>query len=363
MKISAKIYIFRRMWVAFAMLFATLWASAQGRDTVKIVFIGDVMAHKPQTNIALKAGCDSTIASSYDYSSYFKHVKNRFDSADFVVANMETPLGRPPYTGYPTFSAPASLAWEAADSGIDLFLCANNHICDKGKSGIDSTSAVYRRMNADFTGFYTSLKEEVQKSPFITIIGDIRVAFINFTYGVNGHKIPEGYHVNLMDSTNVKMNILRAKALGAEYIIATPHWGEEYHLDISEEQKRWTEMLYRWGVHAIVGTHPHVVQKTEYDGRRATAYSLGNFISNMSIVNGQIGMLYTLRLVRDDDRSVRIVIPRVEYLWCARRGKLEENYTVVPILEYLEREEEFISKEEYNKMKREWEALKKKFDL
>lgn len=355
--------ILKRIALSLFLFAATFITTAQERDTVEIAFIGDIMAHKPQTNRALKAGCDSTLASSYDYSSYFKYVKSRFDSADFVVANMETPLGRPPYTGYPTFSAPASLAWEAASSGIDLFLCANNHICDKGKRGIDSTHAVYSRMGADFTGFYTSTKEEVQKSPFVTMIGGIRVAFINFTYGVNGHKVPEGYHVNLMDSTNVKMNILRAKALGAECIIATPHWGEEYHLDISEEQRRWTEMLYRWGVHAIVGTHPHVVQKTEYDGRRATAYSLGNFISNMSIVNGQIGMIYTLRLVRERDRSVRIVIPRVEYLWCAKGGKLEENYTVVPILEYLDQEEEFISKEEYRKMKREWEALKKKFDL
>ena len=91
-------------------------------DTLSILFMGDVMQHRQQLHSALIPGTDSTLSSSYDYSSYFAHVQHFIDEADFTVANMEFCLGGPPYTGYPSFSAPEALAEEAAEAGIDLFL-------------------------------------------------------------------------------------------------------------------------------------------------------------------------------------------------------------------------------------------------
>ena len=58
-------------------------------DTVKILFIGDVMAHMLQLETALISGGNASNPDDYDFSSYFKHIKPLFDSADFVVANME----------------------------------------------------------------------------------------------------------------------------------------------------------------------------------------------------------------------------------------------------------------------------------
>lgn len=331
--------------------------SAQNIDTVRIAFIGDVMAHVKQLELAHSS--DST----YYFSSYFKHIKPKFDSADLVVANMEFSCGVKPYSGYPEFSAPPELPLEAQKSGVGLFLTANNHICDKGKKGVDSTYSIYKRMGINFTGIYPSAEDEEHNNPLMLDVGGIRIAFINFTYSINGHSAPEPFKVNMLDSVHVKEVILRAKERGAEFIVALPHWGEEYHLDISKEQTLWKELLYRCGVDAIIGTHPHVVQKTEYDTLHATAYSLGNYISNMSIAYGQIGMLYELRIFREDDWSITILPPKIEYLWCARGGKLEDNYTVIPILEYIEKRDEFVDKSQYDKMIREWNAIKKKFDL
>ena len=109
--------------------------SAVKPDTIRIVFIGDVMSHGPQTAAALRPGGNRANPADYDYSSYFRHVQDRFDAADFVVANLEFPCGVKPYSGYPFFSAPQSLAYEAQRCGIDLFLAANNHICDQGRAG------------------------------------------------------------------------------------------------------------------------------------------------------------------------------------------------------------------------------------
>ncbi len=331
-------------------------------DTVKILFIGDVMAHQRQLETALISGGNASDPNDYDFSSYFKYIKPLFDSADFVVANMEYPTGVTPFSGYPIFSAPSSLDIEARNSGIDLFLKANNHLVDKGKAGMDSTRIILQREGIAYTGFYAGEEEEYRCNPYIDTIGGICVAIINFTYGLNGFQVPEPYIVNMMDTTQIRGLVERAIERGAEFIIATPHWGEEYQLNESATQRRWRDSLYRYGVNAIVGTHPHVVQHCEYDTLHATAYSLGNFISNMSIAYGQIGMVYELRLKRRPDSTIALLPPKIDYWWCARTNKLERNYTVVPIMEYIDKKEEF-KEGQYEKMVREWNAIVKHFGI
>lgn len=331
-------------------------------DTVSLLFIGDVMSHGPQVAAARRAAgrADST---AFDYSACFRHLKDRFAAADFVVANMEFPCGVAPYTGFPQFSAPRTLAEEARRAGVDLFLTANNHICDKGRAGMDSTYTLYTRMGVPFTGMYRSEGEEYYQNPLIIDIKGFRVAFINFTYGTNGLPVPEHWRVNLLDSARVKAAVERAHERRAELVVALPHWGLEYHLDPSAEQQAWAQMLFRWGVDAVIGSHPHVVQPARFDPPHALAYSLGNFMSNQSDPYTQIGMLYELVVVRDGRAEVRIADAVPTYLWCSRHGMYEQNYTVFPILEMIGTRDAWLDAREYDKMVREWEALQRKFGL
>lgn len=353
----------KRILIMLAGFAACLAARAQSADTVRLAFIGDVMSHHPQVTAALRAGADPAADSSYDYSDCFKYVRPFFDSADFVVANMEFPVGVRPYTGYPQFSAPPAAAYETLRSGVDLFLAANNHICDKGLAGMDSTYTIYSRMGVPFTGFYRSEGEELEKYPLTVSVKGIRIAIINFTYGTNGLPVPAPYRVSTMDTASVRAAVERAREQKADYIIAMPHWGEEYHLDFNASQKWWAEFLCQCGVDAIIGGHPHVVQAVESSPCPVTVWSLGNFVSNMSVPNAQIGMLFEMKLVRDDNGSVRAVDPEPTYLWCARKGMLEPNYVVLPIKDWIGRRDEFRVKEEYDKMEREWESVKRKFGI
>ena len=334
---------------------------AAERDTLRISFIGDVMSHSRQLRFARNPGADTTRASSYDFSSYFKYVKPLMDSCDISVANMEFPVGVVPFSGYPLFSAPVSLAEETIDAGVDLFLAANNHILDKGRRGLDSTFAAYGRLPVRFTGIYRDKLDEQISNPAIIDAGGFRIAFINFTYGLNGFSVPEPYVIGQMDSLYIKPAIERARNRGADYIIALPHWGVEYNLDYHPEQRRWKDRLYRWGVDMIVGTHPHVPQAVEFADGRITAWSLGNFVSNMSIVYGQVGILLRVTLVRREDGSIEALPPDVTWLWCGKGGLLENNYTVVPIEDFLHRPEAFNERSQYDKMMREYLRIKQKF--
>lgn len=350
----------RRLLISILLLALHFGCGAAQRDTLRISFIGDVMMHGRQLQYARTPGADTTDAASYDFSPYFKYIRPILDSCDISVANMEFPVGVKPYSGYPVFSAPKSIVQETKESGVDLFLLANNHICDKGRRGLDSTYAIYSAADVKFTGLWRDTLDEQLNNPAIIDAGGFRVAFINFTYGLNGFTPAPPYVVGQMDSLCIKRAIERGRNRGADYIVALPHWGVEYKFEANAEQKRWRDDLYRWGVDMIVGTHPHVPQAVEYSCGRITAFSLGNYISNMSIHGGQVGLLLVATLVRREDGSIETLEPDVRYLWCGKAGLMEPNYTVVPIEEFKERPEAFLQRSQYDKMMREYGIIRQK---
>ncbi|MBQ4221186.1 MAG: CapA family protein, partial [Bacteroidales bacterium] len=195
-------------------------AAARQPDTVRVVFVGDVMSHGPQVTAALRHGGNPANPADYDYGSYFQYVQPWFQEADLVVANMEFPVGVLPYSGYPFFSAPPALPDEAKRSHVTVFLTANNHLCDRGRVGLDSTYVNYSRLGVPFTGFYRSAGEEYENNPLILNIRGHRIALANFTYGTNGLPIPPPYHINRLDSAHIKEVLARGRARGADFLIA-----------------------------------------------------------------------------------------------------------------------------------------------
>ena len=327
-------------------------------DTLSILFMGDVMQHRQQIHSALIPGADSMQSSSYDYSSYFAHVQHFIDEADFTVANMEFCLGGPPYTGYPSFSAPEALAEEAAEAGIDLFLCANNHICDKGRRGLVSSLEKYGKIGVPVTGVYRDSLDEQKHNPYIAELGGVRVAFINFTYGTNGIRVPEPFIVNMMDKEKVREAFVRAREMEADIIIALPHWGQEYTTVPDSRQREWAEFLLECEADAVIGSHPHVVQPVEFP----VAYSMGNFISNMSLRNTELGLMMILRIAVTAYGDSFVAGLEAVPVWCSRPGGYGDGYTVLPVREFLDRKEEFRSGYNYTKMKDTYNRLKTLFE-
>ena len=93
--------------------------------------------------------------------------------------------------------------------------------------------------------------------------------------------------VNMIDTTQIKLDIQKAKKDGSNFIITTIHWGNEYQRKESSEQSKLAQWMADQGVDAIIGMHPHVVQpmkiihpKNNPSKSVPVAYSLGNFVSN-----------------------------------------------------------------------------------
>ena len=81
---------------------------------------------------------------------------------------------------------------------------------------------------------------------------------------------------NKSQATNIDILPLKAKV---DIIVVFMHWGRELLLGPLPYQLHITEHLMSLGVHAIIGSHPHVLQPHWITkDNKLVAYSLGNFL-------------------------------------------------------------------------------------
>lgn len=326
-------------------------------DTLTIRFMGDVMMHSNQIANARRG------ASEYDFSSYFSRIEDKIREADLAVANLEFTLAGEPYSGYPCFSAPDTLASYLADCGFDIFLAANNHIFDKGTKGAERTAGIYRRLADErgvmFTGLAGNEDELKDNNPLIFRRKGIKLALLNFTYGTNMGLGSHWPKTNYLSSRQQIISALsEAEEKDSDITIALPHWGTEYVLAHSSRQEETAAWLADNGADIIIGAHPHVIQDfqtlpvQDMGGTKEVpvAYSLGNAVSNMSAKNTQLELMATLKIVREGNGDIRMLPLEFTYLWCSRPGGYSDSYTVIPVADFAGRRDEWKNGWDYDRM-------------
>ncbi|MDR2562362.1 MAG: CapA family protein [Prevotellaceae bacterium] len=302
-------------------------------DTVNLLFVGDVMQHLPQVNAAFEEG-------NYNYEPCFRYVKNEIEAAGLALANLETPLGGKPYSGYPRFSAPDQIASALKETGFDVLLTANNHSCDRNGKGIGRTIKMLDSFGIKHTGMFANADERAERYPLMVEKNGFRIAILNYTYGTNGIPVDKPYVVNLIDTGTMVKDLETAKLAAPDLIIAYLHWGTEYARKPNENQKELADFLYCKGVHLIIGSHPHVIQHIEkrYQAngrcRGVIAYSLGNFVSNQSNTNTDGGAVLRVSIVKD---STGTFVAEAEYalVWVYKPVEnRKRKYFILPAAEY-----------------------------
>ena len=314
------------------------------QDTVTLLFGGDLMMHKRQLE--------------YDHRTFLEPVRSYLERADLAVVNMEFTLAGEPYTGYPAFSTPESYPRYAADCGVDVFLTANNHILDKGKSGLVRTLQRYREMEQErhirITGTAEDAAADTASNPLVMAVKGIRIALINFTYGTNQKATSVWPKINGMDKEDICAAIRRARRRNVDLIIALPHWGTEYRLRHDPEQEAFALWLAGQGVDAIIGAHPHVVQDAgliKTPGREVPVfYSLGNLVSNMTAPNTRLELFVTLRVTRDRFGELHMLPPRADYLWCSQPGCLTDTYQALAVRDFIGKRDLWRDPSDYDNM-------------
>ncbi len=327
------------------------------QSEVTIAAAGDLMVHSPQFFSAYNAS-----TGTYDFSKHFSRISPYLIQADLTLANLETTLTGPqyPYSGYPRFNTPPELAENLKDAGFDLLFTANNHSLDYGETGALNTIEHIEAAGLDFVG--TARNEEERKRGSQVTINNIELAFFAYTYGTNGIPVPQGkeYLVTLIDEETIITDTERAREQGADAVIVSLHWGQEYQRLPTQGQRDLAKRLIDGGVDVIVGTHPHVVQPAEIiqtdNNSGLVLYSLGNFISNQRKRYRDSGIIVYFTLEKDLAMDqVTVSLAEIEPTWVLRRNQLgPERYSILPVNDLLadkaKLEAENLSPQDINRM-------------
>lgn len=280
--------------------------------TINMALTGDIMCHNTIYNDAY-----SSSSGSYDFSYIFENVKYYLQTPDITVGNLETTFAGSSkgYSSYPTFNTPENLAYTLKKLGFDVLSTANNHCYDTGYAGVESTINYLDDADISHTGTYKS--EDDQNKILIKNVKGIKIAFLSFTYGTNGIKVPENksYSVNLISEDLIKSQISLAKEQNPDLICVSMHWGIEYQTTPNTEQKKWADFLFENGADIIIGNHPHVIQPMEKreitleDGTTKdgfVVYSLGNFLADQNKSYTRDSAILNLKITKNENGTINI---------------------------------------------------------
>lgn len=344
----------RQLFVLLCLCFSL---SAFAQDKITLLFVGDLMQHQTQIDAA-------RVGAVYDYSSCFKHVKNEISAADLAIGNFEVTLGGEPYSGYPAFSAPDEFLYAVKDAGFDVLLTGNNHCLDRGKKGLERTILMLDSLSIPYAGTYMNQEKRAENYPLLIEKNNFRIVLLNYTYGTNGPGVTRPNVVNYINKEQIKKDILKARRMMPDVIIACMHWGVEYRSLPERSERELADWLIEQGVDHVIGSHPHVIQPMEIvrdkhtPAKHVVAYSLGNFISNMSLVDTDGGAMVKLELQRVF-RITRLTSCDYSLIWTSRpvlSGK--KNYELYPA-QFVDKE---VKNEEVRRMKRFLQRARKLLD-
>lgn len=315
-----------------------------GKDSARIMLTGDLMCRFRQMASAYRKD------EGYSFEAWHEHVKPILTRGDLVIGNMESMVSNSfLYSDKASFvddrvhlNAPDSFVESIKNAGFDFVVNAQNHAYDTGTQGLFETLDVLNRAQLMHTGLFAGKDEK----RFVSLnVNGFRVAVLAYFDQARqpmkrANFTKEGLDClfNTFKEDQIKADVKRAKAEGAEFIIAYSHCGREYTDQVSKRQANFAKMLADAGVDYIFGCHSHCIQPYREikasDGRIVPVlYSGGNFCSDMSIKMPYVRDTLIGELVLVRDEKGKVAIQRNGYHPCLIKydREVRGNIVTVPI--------------------------------
>lgn len=197
---------------------------------------------------------------NYGADYFLQNVKDIFSTDDLTIANFEGTLTDSDEREDKTFAfkAPASYASILTGGSVEAVNTANNHSHDYGDQSFDDTLAALDDAGIVHFGYDETAVMDVK---------GIKVGLVGI-YELYDH---------LEREQQLKDNIAKVKADGAQLIVVIFHWGNETETVPDSNQTTLGRIAIDEGADLVCGHHPHVLQGIETYKGRNIVYSLGNF--------------------------------------------------------------------------------------
>lgn len=197
---------------------------------------------------------------NYGADYFLQNVKDIFSTDDLTIANFEGTLTDSDEREDKTFAfkAPASYASILTGGSVEAVNTANNHSHDYGDQSFNDTLAALDDAGIVHFGYDETAVMDVK---------GIKVGLVGI-YELYDH---------LEREQQLKDNIAKVKADGAQLIVVIFHWGNETETVPDSNQTTLGRIAIDEGADLVCGHHPHVLQGIETYKGRNIVYSLGNF--------------------------------------------------------------------------------------
>lgn len=299
-----------------------------GPKEITIGAAGDILLHAP----VIRNAQANDGGEGYDFSPMFADVTDLLSDNDVTLCHMETPISTDntnlTVPRVLIFNSPHQIVDALVGAGYDGCDFASNHTWDQGLSGLADTQQVIEDAGLQYAG---PVADEDQAGHYATYeVNDVSVAQLAYTYTIYNSGQPTtdippeapwlgDYLWPVISAEGIIADAEAAKDEGADFVVVSMHWGNEYWTDPTDQQRELAaELLESDAVDLILGTHVHVIQPCEKINDKYVIYGLGNFLSNQSpdTTAGKLrketqeGMIARFHLVRDADG---IVSSRMEF--------------------------------------------------
>lgn len=307
---------------------------------VKLTFVGDVLLDGVMVNYLSNY---RDLNGKLNFHSVFEPMRNMFRCADYVFANLETPITNNPdnYTCKRwEFCTPYEFAQALNDIGVDYVSTANNHCLDRGIPGLIETVRCLDQIGLQHSGVDCP---GTGKKRLVVDINGVKVGILSYTYGTNAasngqylglranrklvnliqeqenaidrydpvlryvlrhpggfvervrNKIlrtiwPENTGKMWYEKTTIgfyrrhllKCELRDMRKLGADLTAIYLHVGGQYNKEPSYLTQKTIKWLWKRKCNIIIGNHEHVVHGCVHDisKNQIATYAIGNFLAS-----------------------------------------------------------------------------------
>lgn len=252
--------------------------SRQPAESLTVAFTGDILVHLSVARAAARLG------DPYDFGPLFDPVRHILSRVDLAICHLETPLSRTgAISSFPVFNSPPEIAQGLAHAGYDGCSTASNHSFDQGVVGISDTIEVLDAAGLQQAGMAQLPKGSGKAAMYR--IGDMTLGHISGTFSLNGFRVPasKSWLVQMLDADQMIRSAERAKAAGADLVVASVHCCVEYARTPTQAQLEFAHQLVESPfIDLVVTHHSHVVAPIEKVGDEFIAHGLGNCLSGQT---------------------------------------------------------------------------------
>jgi Bacterial capsule synthesis protein PGA_cap len=245
-----------------------------GRVSLRI--LGDTMLGGEYPRLAAERG------PSLDWA--FDAVRPSLADADFVLAVAGAPITdiTVPWHSVPAgafLTSPPQAANALGRAGVDALSLATDQSFNTGPDGLADTIGHADAAGIATIGAGSDLAQAEQPLLLRTDLGT--VAVVGFSENLGNRAGPDTPGPLVLSPETVQHGSDLARAAGADWVIATPHWGDTY-APVHPRQRYWAQVFADAGYDLVVGTGPHVAQRIDHVGELPVIYSVGNFVYGTS---------------------------------------------------------------------------------